>query len=148
MHVSLSVVYILNTKYIINMRLKESSFLNILKFSLLFYHSYFLPKDSNPLQLNTMFKLQTLCPPSWMFWAGQKTISGTKNDIRDKKRYQGQKTISGWHLRNIKHFPCWYTVISTRVEIGKTRNCVETRRPKGGVFSHNFEFFQFSRVLI
>ena len=34
------------------------------------------------------------------------------------------------------------------MEIGKTRNCVETRRPKGGVFSHNFEFFQFSRVLI
>ena len=27
---------------------------------------------------------------------------------------------------------------------GKTRNCVETRRPQGGVFSHNFEFFQFS----
>ena len=53
-----------------------------------------------------------------------------------------------WYLRNIKHFPCWYTVISTRVEIGKTRNCVETRRPQGGVFSHNFEFFQFSRVLI
>ena len=41
-----------------------------------------------------------------------------------------------------------YTVTSTRVEIGKTRNCVETRRPLGGVFSHNFEFFQFSRVLI
>ena len=33
------------------------------------------------------------------------------------------------------------------MEIGKTRNCVETRRPQGGVFSHNFEFFQFSRVL-
>ena len=29
------------------------------------------------------------------------------------------------YLRNIKHFPCWYTVISTRMEIGKTRNCVE-----------------------
>ena len=23
---------------------------------------------------------------------------------------------SCWYLRNIKHFPCWYTVISTRVE--------------------------------
>ena len=34
------------------------------------------------------------------------------------------------------------------MEIEKTRNCVETRRPQGGVFSHNFEFFQFSRVLI
>ena len=34
------------------------------------------------------------------------------------------------------------TVISTRVEIGKTINCVA-----GGVFSHNFEFFQFPRVL-
>ena len=44
--------------------------------------------------------------------------------------------------------PYSYMVISTRVEIGKTRNCVETRRPQGGVFSHNFEFFQFSRVLI
>ena len=32
--------------------------------------------------------------------------------------------------------------------IGKTRNCVETRRPQGGVFSLNFEFFQFPRVLI
>ena len=49
-----------------------------------------------------------------------------------------------YYKRNIKHFPCWYTVMSTRVKIGKTRNCVETRRPQGGVFSHNFEFFQFS----
>ena len=31
-----------------------------------------------------------------------------------------------WYLRNIKHFPCWYTVIWTRVEIGKTRNCVDS----------------------
>jgi hypothetical protein len=30
------------------------------------------------------------------------------------------------YLTNIKHFPCWYTVISTRVEIGRTRNYVET----------------------
>ena len=30
--------------------------------------------------------------------------------------------------------------MSTRVE--------KKRRPQGGVFSHNFEFFQFSRVLI
>ena len=57
----------------------------------------------------------------------------------------GFKYVIFW---NIKHFPFWYTVTSTRVEIGKTRNCVETRRPQGGVFSHNFEFFQFSRVLI
>ncbi len=49
-----------------------------------------------------MFKLQTLCSPSVECferdkkrYPGQKTISGTKNDIRDKKRYQGQKTISG-----------------------------------------------------
>jgi hypothetical protein len=53
-----------------------------------------------------------------------------------------------YYITNTKHFPCWYTVISTRMEIGKTRNCVETRRPKGGVFSHNFEFSQFPRVLI
>ena len=32
--------------------------------------------------------------------------------------------------------------------IGKTRNCMETRRPKGGVFSYNFEFSQLPRVLI
>ena len=25
------------------------------------------------------------------------------------------------------------------MEIGKTRNCVETRRPQGGVFSYNFD---------
>jgi hypothetical protein len=35
-----------------------------------------------------------------------------------------------------------------RVEIGKTTNCVETRRPEGGVFSHNFEFSQFPRVYV
>ena len=33
------------------------------------------------------------------------------------------QSIKYWYLTNIKHFPCWYTVISTRVEIGKTRNC-------------------------
>ena len=38
-------------------------------------------------------------------------------------------------------------VISTRVAIGKTRNCMETRRPRGGVFSLSFEFFQLPRVL-
>ena len=45
------------------------------------------------------------------------------------------------YLRNIKHFPCWHTVISTRVEIGKTRNCEETRRPLSSVFLYNFECF-------
>ena len=40
-----------------------------------------------------------------------------------------------------------YSYINTS-GIGKTRNCVETRRPQGGVFSLNFEFFQFPRVLI
>ena len=39
-----------------------------------------------------------------------------------------------------------YTVISIRVEIGKTGNFVETRRPQGAVFSYNFEFSQFPRV--
>ena len=34
------------------------------------------------------------------------------------------------------------------MEIGKTRNCMETRRPKGGVFSYNFEFSQLPRVLV
>ena len=45
-----------------------------------------------------------------------------------------------WYLTNKKHSPCWYTVISTRVEIGKTRNCVETRR---SVFTH-FRVFPIS----
>ncbi len=50
--------------------------------------------------------------------------------------------------KKIKHFPCWYIVISTLVEIGKTRNCVKTLRPSGVVFPHNFSFFQFPLVLI
>ena len=41
-----------------------------------------------------------------------------------------QRIFVYWYLRNIKHFPCRYTVISTRVESGKTRNYVETRRPQ------------------
>jgi hypothetical protein len=45
-----------------------------------------------------------------------------------------------YYKTNIKHFfPYWYTVISTLVEIGKTRNCVKTLRPNSGVvFPHNF----------
>ena len=39
----------------------------------------------------------------------------------------GGVTTRQLHLRNIKHF-----FISTQVEIGKMRNCVETRRPQGG----------------
>jgi hypothetical protein len=35
-----------------------------------------------------------------------------------------------------------YSYINTS-GIGKTKNCMETRRPKGGVFSYNFEFSQF-----
>ena len=38
--------------------------------------------------------------------------------------------------------------LSTRVEIGKTRNCLQKRRPTDGAFSHNFEFSQFPRVSI
>ena len=60
-----------------------------------------------------------------------------------------------WRFSEERYQACPVTLIkkyktfsSTRVEIGKTKNCVETRRPQGGVFSHNFEFFQFSRVLI
>ena len=36
-----------------------------------------------------------------------------------------------YYKRNIKHFPCCYTVISTLVKIGKTRNCMKTLRPAG-----------------
>ena len=43
----------------------------------------------------------------------------------------------------IKHFFRIDIHISTLVKIGKTRNCVKTRRPAGVVFSHNFSFFQF-----
>ena len=56
--------------------------------------------------------------------------------------------FSGYYLTNIKLFRVDIQFISTRVKIGKTRNCVEKRRPKSGVFSHNFEFSQFPRVLI
>ena len=35
-----------------------------------------------------------------------------------------------------------------RSGIGKTRNCMEARPPKGGVFSYNFEFSRLPRVLI
>ena len=38
-----------------------------------------------------------------------------------------------------------YSYINTS-GIGKTRNCMETRRPKGGVFSYNFEFSQLPRM--
>ena len=39
-------------------------------------------------------------------------------------------------INKYKIFPrSIYSYISTRVESGKTRNCVETRRPEGGVFS-------------
>ena len=44
------------------------------------------------------------------------------------------------YLTNIKYFPD----ISTRVEIGKTKNCVETRRAKGGVFSNISSTFEFT----
>ena len=55
-------------------------------------------------------------------------------------------TQSGFMFKKYKTFS---VLISTRVEIEKKREIVlETRRPQGGVFSHNFEFFQFSRVLI
>jgi hypothetical protein len=40
-----------------------------------------------------------------------------------------------------------YSYINTS-GIGKTRNCMETPRRKGGVFSYNFEFSQLPRVLI
>ena len=57
------------------------------------------------------------------------------------------------YLRNIKHFPCWYTVISTQlflcwytvistwVEIGKARNYLETQRPQGGSVFTQFRIF-------
>ena len=40
-----------------------------------------------------------------------------------------------------------YSYINTS-GIGKTRNCMETQRSKGGVFSYNFEFSRLPRVLI
>ena len=38
--------------------------------------------------------------------------------------------------------------VASKLEIGKTRNCVKTLRPSGVVFPHNFSFSQFSLVLI
>ena len=52
----------------------------IKQFSLLCYDSYFRSKIQTHW---TQYNVQTLCQPYWMFWAGQKTVSGTK------KRYQG-----------------------------------------------------------
>ena len=50
--------------------------------------------------------------------------------------------------KSTKHFPYWYTIISTLVEIGKTRNCAKTFRTHGVVFPLNFSFSQFPRMLI
>jgi hypothetical protein len=36
------------------------------------------------------------------------------------------------YLTNIKHFPCWYTVISTRVELGKREIVWENEKLYGG----------------
>ena len=42
-----------------------------------------------------------------------------------------------YYKRNIKHFfPYRYSVISTLVEMGKTRNCVETVRRQRDVHQH------------
>ena len=43
-------------------------------------------------------------------------------------------------LRSIKHFSCRYKVISTRVKIAKTTNCLDTR-----VFSLNSSFSSFQK---
>jgi hypothetical protein len=49
-----------------------------------------------------------------------------------------------FHLTNIKHFPWWYAVISTRVGNGKARNCVETRRQKMRSVFTRFRVFPIS----
>ena len=49
-------------------------------------------------------------------------------------------------LRNSKYFSVLiFSYINTS---GNSKNCVETPRPKDGVFSWNFKFFQVLRVLI
>ncbi len=55
-------------------------------------------------------------------YPGQKTISGTKNYIRDKKRYQGQKTISGTKndIRDKKRYPGQKTISGTKNDIRVT----------------------------
>jgi hypothetical protein len=63
----------------------------------------------------------------WLFCIFSILVSYWKQ-IWNKYRILDGCEANEWDLTNIKHFPCLYTVISTRVEIGKTRNCVETRR--------------------
>ena len=68
-----------------------------------------------------------------------------------------QKHIKAVKIQNykkriiLKRYKTFSVLIYSHINtsgIGKTRNCVETRRPQGGVFLLNFEFFQFPRVLI
>ena len=75
----------------------------------------------------------------------------TKKRKEERKR-QGRRNCSyaliPFTINNYKTFSVLiYSYINTS-GIRKTRNCVETRRPKGGVFSYNFEFPRLSRVLI
>ncbi len=53
-------VYILKTKYIINMRLKESSFLNILKNLRLDQPSFRTARDYAALNMNYVVKIQDI----------------------------------------------------------------------------------------
>ena len=47
-------------------------------------------------------------------------------------------------LRNRKHFPCFHTVIETRVEVWENEKLKWEHEPVGRVFPRNFEFSQTS----
>ena len=46
------------------------------------------------------------------------------------------------NLRNRKHFPCFHTVIETRVEVWENEKLKWENEPVGRVFSRNFSFSQ------
>ena len=70
-------------------------------------------------------------------------IKATRALIRNamKGTVTSFKLINVSYLRNLEHFPCRYRVISTRVEIGKTKNRVESRRPQGEIALTQFRIF-------
>ena len=43
------------------------------------------------------------------------------------------------YLRNRKHFPCFYRVIETRVEVWEKREIPWEHKQEVRVFPHNFE---------
>ena len=47
-----------------------------------------------------------------------------------------------WHLRNRKHFPCFHTVLETRVEVWENEKLKWEHKPVVRVFQRNSKFSQ------